>query len=212
MKTVLCYGDSLTWGTDPGKERHRFQDRWTSILESEIGSDKIQVIAEGLSGRTTVFNDMTVPSNLNGAQILPTMLGTHQPLDCVIIMLGTNDLKKYICGNVHAIGRGVERLARITQTFEWWGQYSTPEIVLVSPPHTIKGQNPLIESVFKNSHQISQELSGEIERVANALGVYFFDAATVAKTSPVDGVHLDVPNTRALGLGLVPLLKTILNI
>ncbi|TIN35521.1 MAG: arylesterase, partial [Mesorhizobium sp.] len=55
MKTILCYGDSLTWGYDAGSlGRLALEDRWPSVLKTALG-DGIEVIAEGLNGRTTAF-------------------------------------------------------------------------------------------------------------------------------------------------------------
>ena len=99
MKTILCFGDSLTWGYDPvGPGRHAHDVRWPSVLEAELGG-KARVIAEGLNGRTTVFDDFAAGADRNGARVLPTLLTSHAPLDLVIIMLGTNDMKPFICGH-----------------------------------------------------------------------------------------------------------------
>ena len=57
MKTVLCYGDSLTWGYNAENlSRHALADRWPSVLQAALGSG-VKVIAEGLNGRTTAFDD-----------------------------------------------------------------------------------------------------------------------------------------------------------
>lgn len=94
-KTVLCFGDSLTWGFDPrgGEDRVRygFSERWTRRLQAELGSS-YYVIEDGLSGRTTVFDDPVI-GDMNGLAQLPTALKTHMPLDLVVILLGTNDAK-----------------------------------------------------------------------------------------------------------------------
>ncbi len=58
MKSILCYGDSLTYGANPvpGGARHAFEDRWPGALEAKLGG-KVRVFPEGLGGRTTVFDD-----------------------------------------------------------------------------------------------------------------------------------------------------------
>ena len=94
MKTVLCYGDSLTWGYDAENlGRHAFDDRWQSVLQKALGGE-VNVIAEGLNGRTTAYDDHLADCDRNGATLLPTILHSHAPLDLVIIMLGTNDLRR----------------------------------------------------------------------------------------------------------------------
>ena len=92
MKTILCYGDSNTWGYNPATtERSSRDERWTGILRREL-DDGYLVIEEGLNGRTTVWDD-PIEGYKNGKEYLIPCLETHKPLDLVIIMLGTNDLK-----------------------------------------------------------------------------------------------------------------------
>ena len=88
MKTILCYGDSLTYGANPvmGGPRHAYEDRWPTALETAL-QGKVRCIAEGLGGRTTVHDDWYADADRNGARILPTLLSSHEPLDMVIIML-----------------------------------------------------------------------------------------------------------------------------
>ena len=39
MKSILCYGDSLTYGANPvvGAPRHAYEDRWPTALERGLG-------------------------------------------------------------------------------------------------------------------------------------------------------------------------------
>ena len=93
MKNILAFGDSLTWGFIAGSfERHPFDVRWPNVLAAGLHG-KARVIEEGHNGRTTVFDDPTTLDDRNGAKALPMLLSTHTPLDLVIIMLGTNDIK-----------------------------------------------------------------------------------------------------------------------
>ncbi|MEP0511047.1 MAG: GDSL-type esterase/lipase family protein, partial [Aurantimonas coralicida] len=81
MKTVLCYGDSLTWGYNPETGlRHDYDSRWPNVLARALGEDVV-VITDALNGRTTVFDDQMVMAERNGVKTLPTALGAHQPLD-----------------------------------------------------------------------------------------------------------------------------------
>ena len=83
MKTVLAFGDSLTWGADAATGgRHVFEDRWPTVLEKELGG-LARVIAEGLSGRTISMDDHASLADLNGARALPMLLATPTPLDGV---------------------------------------------------------------------------------------------------------------------------------
>ena len=98
MKSVLCFGDSNTWGYDPDASlaspfpiRHPHDVRWTGVLARELGAGW-RVIEEGQNGRTTVFEDPLTPHR-KGLDYLPAALESHKPLDAVVLMLGTNDLK-----------------------------------------------------------------------------------------------------------------------
>ncbi len=107
MKTILAYGDSLTFGASPipNGPRHAYEDRWPTALEKGLGG-KARVIAEGLGGRTTAIDDWCAAADRNGARILPTLLESHSPLDLIVIMLGTNDIKPFL-GRTAAEAGGV---------------------------------------------------------------------------------------------------------
>jgi lysophospholipase L1-like esterase len=49
-------------------------------------------------------------------------------------------------------------------------------------------------------------------RIAKEIGAGYFNAASVCEASPLDGVHLDAANTRAIGQGLVPVVQNLLSI
>lgn len=211
-KTVLCYGDSLTWGDMPDGIRHAYDDRWPSVLNVELGIDKARVINESLGGRTTIFDDFAVAANRNGAQILPTILESHAPLDLIIIMLGTNDLKNYMCGNVTAIARGMGRLVEIVKNHQYYMDIAAPEILIVSPPHCVETDEPVLADIFEGAIKKSVEFAEKYKLVAEQYNCAFFDAATVANASPIDGVHLDAQNTRAIGKNLAPIVAKILKL
>nr|MDQ3302571.1 hydrolase [Actinomycetota bacterium] len=89
MKTVLCYGDSNTWGSNPETgERFAPHVRWPGVLAWELG-DGFCVIEEGLPGRTTVRDDPIEGAHKNGRTYLRACLESHKPLDLVTVMLGT---------------------------------------------------------------------------------------------------------------------------
>ncbi|MCF6302637.1 MAG: SGNH/GDSL hydrolase family protein [Devosiaceae bacterium] len=210
-KTILCYGDSLTWGAVPGGVRHAYEDRWPSVLNEELGLDRVRVFNESLGGRTTVFDDFSVAANRNGAQTLPTVLDMHMPMDLLIFMLGTNDLKKYVCGNVTAITRGMGRLIEIAQNHQYFMDISAPRILVVSPPHCVQTDEPVLSDIFVGAIEKSKEFAEQYEALALQYGCGFFDAAKVAKASTVDGIHLDTANTRLIGKNIAPTVAKFLN-
>ncbi len=208
-KTIMAFGDSLTWGTNPFEGgRHRYEDRWPSVLQAGLG-EKARVIPEGLGGRTSAFDDASAAFERNGARALPMLLATHSPLDLVIIMLGANDLKAFICTSPHGAMAGMGRLIEIIRTFPYsWGM-KAPQIMLVSPPHFCmrdNGEGPQSGRIVEQSYL----LADGYRALSHAQGCAFFDAATVARPSPVDGVHLDAANTRAIGSALIEPVRALL--
>jgi len=214
MKTILAFGDSLTFGANPtpGGARHAYDDRWPSALEKALGG-KARVIAEGLGGRTTVHDDGWDAADRNGSRILPTLLSSHSPLDLVVIMLGTNDLKPFHGRTAQEAANGMRRLVQIVR-----GHYSkpgdnAPQIILVAPPHMCETDHPEMMLHFGHEAIGQSKLFAQWYKLrADEYGVGFFDAATVASADPADGVHLDAENTRKIGEGLAPLVKEVLGL
>ena len=212
MKSILCFGDSLTWGYDAETlGRHRFEDRWPSVLQAALGSG-VHVIAEGLNGRTTAFDDHLADCDRNGARVLPTLLDTHKPLDLVIAMLGANDMKPFVCG--HAIGakQGMERIIEIVNHHVYDFGYATPKVLAVSPPPLCKTVDEAFDLMFGSGIEESRKLARLYAQLPAEKGCGFFDAGSVAATTPLDGVHLDAENTRAIGKALTPIARTMLGI
>lgn len=212
MKTILCYGYSLTWGyVAEGGGRHAPEDRWPNVLQSLLGPG-VQVIAEGLNGRTTAYDDWLADADRNGARLLPTILSTHAPLDLVIVMLGANDMKPFICG--HAIGAkaGMQRLVNIVRGMTYPAGEAAPEVLIVAPPALCETAEPEFAAAFAGGVAQSRMLASLYSDLADVESCGFFDAGSVARTTPVDGIHLDADNTRAIGKGLEPIVRMMLGL
>ncbi len=209
-RTILAFGDSLTWGFEAGTfRRHPFEVRWPNAMTAKLGAG-YRVIAEGMNGRTTVHDDPTVPEDRNGAAALPMLLSTHQPLDLVIIMLGTNDVKFAARCRAFDAARGIERLAKMVLDFRYNADFATPKVLIMAPPHAVKTENEFFAHLFDHAIEETKLFARHYAEVAQDLGVSFFDASTVARADPTDGVHLDQANTRALGEALAPVVQEIL--
>jgi len=197
VRTILCFGDSNTWGSPPGGNgRHPWDVRWTGVVQNSLGT-AFRVIEDGLGGRTTCFEDPFTPHR-NGLSYLPVSLETHAPLDLLIVMLGTNDLKANFNLSALDISRGAASLLVVAKNFR-------PEIkhvLLVSPPHVIGTDDFEISQQFPDGIEKSKSLSAYYQQLAEGRGCHFFDAASVAQTSPIDGIHLDARNHKILGDGL----------
>jgi lysophospholipase L1-like esterase len=211
-KTVLCYGDSLTWGYDAATiGRHAFEDRWPSVLQKALG-DQARIIPEGLNGRTSAFDDHLADCDRNGARVLPTVLQSHQPLDLVILLLGTNDMKPVVAGGAFAATAGIRRLIQIVRNHTWGFGFDVPDILVVSPPSITETADPAFAANYLGAIRESAKLATLYRDLADEEGCGFFDAGSVTVATPLDGVHLDAENTRALGRGLEPIVRMMLGL
>jgi lysophospholipase L1-like esterase len=212
MKSILAFGDSLTWGFEGGSfKRHAFESRWPNVLAAGLGG-KARVIEEGMNGRTTVFPDPTCDAERNGAVALPILLESHHPLDLVIIMLGTNDIKYANRCRAFDASMGMQRLVGLVKNHDYNADYAVPQILLVSPPHLVKTDDEWFNDLWGHAIEESKLFARHYSRVAEDNDCHFFDAASVAVADKTDGGHLDAANTRKIGQGLVPVVKKILNI
>jgi lysophospholipase L1-like esterase len=198
MQEILAFGDSLTWGADPETGlRHPVSGQWPRVLEAALN---LRVHADGVGGRTTCRDDHAGACCRNGARALPVALSAHMPLDLVILMLGTNDLKPVHGGMAISAQAGMRRLAEIVAGFPYKPRKAQPKLLIVAPPPCAAG--PDGSPAGGRSIAQSQLLAPLYQKLAAELGVGFFDAGTVAKADPADGVHLDAANTTALGRAL----------
>ncbi len=211
MKQILAFGDSLTWGADPVTgHRHPIDQRWPTSLAGELNGTA-HVIPEGLGGRTTCFDDHAAPNERNAVKALPMLLGSHYPLDLVIIMLGTNDLKPQLCGFANGAQGGMRRLIQQVQLYPWKTGVQVPKVLIVAPPScrlTRDNQPP----AQNRSVEESQKFAPLYAALASELGAGYFDAGTVAEASAEDGVHLSADTTRKLGIALANPVRNLLAI
>lgn len=209
MKHILCYGDSNTFGTDPVHGgRHADSVRWTGVLQQLLGPD-YRVIEEGCGGRTTVFED-EISSGRNGLSMLVPCLASHNPLDLVIIMLGTNDLKKRFQATSWDLGKAMERIVDEIRRFPFEPVYPCPEILIVSPVLIKDGISDSIYGCFvEEAAVMSHCFAREYEAVSRNMGCHFFDAATVAEASEEDRLHMTAESHRKLAEALEKVVRSI---
>jgi len=211
-KTILCYGDSLTWGYSAEiLGRHAYEDRWPSVLQAELGASA-HIIAEGLNGRTTGFDDYMADADRNGVRVLPTILATHAPIDLVVIMLGANDMKPFICGVAEGARQGMQRLVELVRNNAYPFDYPQPEVLIVSPPALCDTPDAIFAAMFAGAPAESKKLAGLYQALATEVGCGYFDAGSVAVTTPLDGVHMDAENTRAVGRGIAGVARKMLKL
>ncbi len=203
MKTILCYGDSNTYGYNPANGfRYPADVRWTGVLKRLLGPDYM-LVEEGCNGRTTVFDDPEEGWK-NGLDYLKPCLNSHKPIDIVILMLGSNDLKKCFGASAAQIADGAGKLVQTIQEFTRVKQGYEPAIILVSPPLIGPGisGSPFSYAFDRTAIDRSRGFAAQYARVAKRLGCVFFDAAPVAPPSELDSLHLMPEAHRALAEAL----------
>ncbi|MFW5788816.1 MAG: SGNH/GDSL hydrolase family protein [Spirochaetota bacterium] len=196
MKTILCFGDSNTWGSDPvNGGRHAWEDRWPTVLGRELGDDYL-IIPEGLSGRTTSYDD-PIEGDKNGTRHLPMLLASHAPLDLVIIMLGTNDLKARFSAPAVDIAAGVGRLVDIARTSAAGRDGGAPEVLVLVPGPTERLTR--FAEMFSGGAEKSRDLARVFTAMCEERNVPVAKVGDAVRYSQVDGIHLEADAQRALG-------------
>lgn len=197
--SVLCYGDSNTYGYDPETgSRYPCGKRWTSLLGDMLG-DRYEVIPEGLNGRTTAY-DRPGAAWKNGASSFIACLGTHKPVDILIIMLGTNDCNEELGLSAEDIAAGMETLVSLAEKESPGLQGYVPQII-VAAPAPIKEDyetSPFADELSPASVLKSRDLAPLYEKIAARHGCLFADAGERAEVSPRDCEHLTEEGHRQL--------------
>ena len=184
---ILCYGDSNTWGYIPGQNGKRFpiDKRWTGILQKYLG-DEYEIIEEGLSGRTTTIEDSDRPG-INGETYLLPCLESHRPINLVILMLGTNDLKQNYNKNPQEVTENVEKLLQLIKNYT---SKNSVQIILICPPEVDEGVAG-VELDYKGGGSKSKELGRLYSELSEKLEIEYIDLGQIVKPSKIDGYHLD---------------------
>ena len=211
MKNILCFGDSNTWGFIPGSgERYAHDVRWTGVLQSELGGE-YRVLEDGLNARTSVFEDPWSPWRL-GSEALPVSLVAQKPLDLLILMMGTNDLK---FTDAYGASRGADRLIDIAEMAQSRKESSVIfpnglKILLVSPilidPSV--AQDPYCD--LRGAAEESKNFAKYYRHIAETRETFFMDAAQFAAPSTIDGIHMLPESHRALGVAMAEKVREIL--
>lgn len=196
MKRILCFGDSNTWGYDPETdERYDNKTRWPCVMANILG-DEFDIVEEGMNGRTTVWDD-PVDDLMSGINYLKPCLISHKPLDLVIVMLGTNDLKDRFCVSAYEIAKSAGRLVQMIQSSEAGPQGRAPQVLLIAPPPIVLGDSGL--DTRQHGLEKSKQFAEEFAATAELLGCGFANAGDFIESSLVDGIHFSAESQRQLG-------------
>lgn len=211
IRSVLCFGDSNTYGAVPTLARtgrHRFSRdrRWTGVMARQLGS-AWHVIEEGHPSRTTVHSDPIEGAHKNGLAALPISLESHMPLDLVILMLGTNDLKVRFSVEAGDISDSIELITKVIQTSEAGPDGNAPKVMVIAPPPI--AEIDWLAGMFRGGAEKSRSLAPLLAEMCARRRVPFIDAGSLVEASAVDGIHLDPESHRSLGLAAATAVRSI---
>lgn len=199
-KSILCYGDSNTWGYVPAGDGARFAShvRWPGAL-SKLLRTEYRITEEGLCGRTTCLDDpLSLDIELNGLKMIGAVLSTHKPLDFVIILLGTNDLKCRYSFPACDIAEGVELLARAASRPEFGHNGRGPDVLAICPP-SIWEVEANFGAIFRGGREKSQELRHAFRQMSARANLPVLYAEDFIHSDPADGIHLSAESHGILG-------------
>lgn len=211
MEHIFVYGDSMSWGIVPGSRRRLpFESRWPGVLEADLrrAGRNVRVAEDCLNGRRTVWED-PFKAGRNGRLGVEQRIESQSPLDLVILMLGTNDFQAAHQNLAWHSSQGLASIVGAVRTAPIEPGMPVPPILIVSPP-PVGLPSGLMAEKFHGAAERGRGAAEAYKRVADELGCAFFDGGTVCRTSPVDGVHLDEGDHRALGMALAPVVGALL--
>lgn len=207
---ILCIGDSNTWGYDP-VDGFRHKNRWTRVLASLMPEHEI--IEEGLNGRTILSIDPYMPERCL-IQNLKLILMSHKPVDMVILMVGSNELKNIFPCTAKYIAQGIEECVKIVLDKDMWDRFNVPKLLVVSPilirDEMVTNGGAFAMEFDETSVRESKLLAGEFKNVCEKYQIEFMDAAKYAKASLVDNLHMDEENHMKLGHAIYKMINSII--
>ena len=193
MKNILCFGDSNTWGYDPSTHtRFPKNIRWTGVLQKLLGSN-FNVVEEGLNGRTTNVDEREehglgyFRANRSALDLLSVTIETNSPIDLIIVMLGTNDLKTNFNQSSELIAQNMKSVCESIINNDY---FLSKSIILVAPTHINENSPNLLDS-FVGTTKASQSFSDSYKKISDDLNLQFLDASKYVRTNQIDGLHWD---------------------
>lgn len=208
MKTVLLFGDSNTHGTCPmtgpgDRRRHEADVRWPGLVAAALPD--VRIIDEGHPGRTTVHDDPVEGPHKNGLSVLLSLLESHRPIDLVVVMLGTNDLKARFGVGGQEIALSVDRLLGVVATSGAGGDGGAPKMLVAAPPPIM--ETGWLAEMFAGGAAKSKDWAPHFRRVALGRKAGFIDAGEHISVDPIDGIHYNAETHRVLGAAMTDAIR-----
>ncbi len=190
-KRILCFGDSNTFGSNPSGGRHDENTRWPMRLQQLLGAE-YTIIEEGFGGRTCVFDDPVEGGYKSGVQYLPPCLMSHNPLDLVIIMLGTNDAKRRFQMSARTIAEAQMQLVRQCRLYGMGPDGAPPKVLILAPPPLgAHIADTLYGDIFgPDAVAVTRGFAAEFQRISRLMRCEYLNAGDYVEASKADAVHL----------------------
>ena len=173
IRKLVCYGDSNTYGYDPrcyAGDILSTAVRWTGRLNA---MPEWLVTEYGSNGRQ-------IPTSPPEFAALDQALQKEAPLDCLIVMLGSNDALFMPSPTPQAVGDRMEELISRTLALP---AMKNAAFLLVAPPRAA------LEGMDWRCGIISK-LGRPYAALAEKYGVEFADAGSWGPEMAFDGIHM----------------------
>lgn len=212
-KRILCFGDSNTWGYIPDTKHNRYPAniRWTGVLQENLGHE-YEVTEEGLNSRGIVVSDSRPgKEGRNAIEYIQACLDTHDPIDYVIVFLGSNELKAEFNLSAEQVASNLKKLIEMITSRPSQFREAKPKVVVIVPP-TICEQTEYCSNggKYRGAYKKSVGLKKAFADVASKTGSLLVDIQKDLKLGN-DGVHLLPESHKLLGDAIASLLKPLIS-
>ena len=211
---ILVFGDSNSWGWVPRDDedptvRYPAAVRWPDRMAAELTcrGRGVEFVVDAVSGRTTDLDDPDTAAicppldgrAFNGALALPAVIAAHMPLDWVVIMLGTNDVKAAFARDARTVAHALVGLGILAERCTGVvTAYPPPKALLVAPP-PLGLLSAVVAEEYAGGPDISRAIGPMVLALATAAGLMALDAGeAVPAIRGVDGVHFTPEDHAAL--------------
>ncbi len=191
MKTILCYGDSNTYGYDPRGMlgmRYPVPMIWPSLLENAM--EDCRVINEGMNGRA-------LPNVNREEKYLLQMTEKLNEGDIFLVMLGTNDILFSYFPKADAV------IEKMRELLDWIKKLNHKFKTLVVGPVYVGGRMGDMEAF----HRESILLNEGYQQLCTEYGVAFADAGRWNIPLAFDQVHFTEEGHRIFAKHMTDFLK-----
>lgn len=183
MDTIVCFGDSNTFGFNPQDgSRYSCKHRWSGILKEKLKSH-FNVIEAGCNNRTCYS---TNPENedLTGYKALPKHINNQTKY--LILAVGLNDLQKYYTSTDDEIRKGLLNLINIAKNVN-----QEIKVIIFAPSKINKNILKSYFSMLFNKEAIKKSiLMNKIYiEVAKENDCFCLDLNAIVNASEIDGLH-----------------------